>query len=363
MAPRWMQALPALRGMGTLKSLAGQPARHAWRKRARGFLARLGDHVTACQLFDFYFCYSTGDGRDPYGFYACRFGQPRHLVALALASIIDSPQKPIVELGCGFGHITRSLLGRASGQPVIGLDHTFFCLYVAKHWIAPGAEYVCAEADTGLPFADGACAVAFCSDAFHWFRHKATAARELRRLVADSGVIILATLRNGLVEGHLYHGTLPPEGYRRLFGAIDHRVVSNRDILARYLDKQGPALARPVDVEPLAAEPWLSVVATCRPSVLRDYGRFDAWPHAEGRLALNPLYQQDGQDGLGRARLRHTFPSAWYEKEDGDCRKYQPGTVSVSPELLTDLAAGKRTPEIEELIEQCVVVGMPERFR
>jgi hypothetical protein len=113
----------------------------------------------------------------------------------------------------------------------------------------------------------------------------------------------------------------------------------------------------------LAAEPWLSVVATCRPGVLRDHGQFDDWPHAEGRLALNPLYQKDGQDSLGRTRLRHTFPSAWYEKEDADCRKYQPTTVSISPELLADLADGKRTPGIEELIEQCVVVGMPERFR
>jgi hypothetical protein len=28
-----------------------------------------------------------------------------------------------------------------------------------------------------------------------------------------------------------------------------------------------------------------------------------------------------------------------------------------------DLAHGKRPPEIERLIEQCVVLGMPERFR
>jgi hypothetical protein len=62
-------------------------------------------------------------------------------------------------------------------------------------------------------------------------------------------------------------------------------------------------------------------------------------------------------------QLRRAFPSPWYEKENGECRQYQPDTVSISSTLLADLVAGKRTPEIETLIEQYVVLGMPERFR
>jgi hypothetical protein len=194
MAPSWLQRLPAIKGAGFLKSLVGRPAQHSWRKRALAFLTHLGDHVTACDLFDFHFCYMTGDGREPYSYYAFRFGQPRHLVALSLASLIRTPTRPVLEVGCGFGHITRSLTARASDQLVIGLDHTFFPLYVAKHWIAPSAEYVCSEADAELPFADGTFSVAFCSDAFHWFRHK-TKRRASGSSCASPGTMALSSWR------------------------------------------------------------------------------------------------------------------------------------------------------------------------
>jgi uncharacterized protein YbaR (Trm112 family) len=110
MAPSWMQAWPSVRGIGRLKSLCGQPALRAWRRRALAFLTQLGEHVTACDLFDFYFCYSTGDRREPYSYYAFRFGQPRHLVALSLASMVQNPNKPVLDLACGCGHITRHLV-------------------------------------------------------------------------------------------------------------------------------------------------------------------------------------------------------------------------------------------------------------
>jgi ubiquinone/menaquinone biosynthesis C-methylase UbiE len=104
--------------------------------------------------------------RDPYSYYAFCFGQPRHLTALSLASLIDTPDKPVLDLACGYGHITRHLLPRAQDQPVIGVDHNFFSLYVAKGWMAPKAAYVCAGAEGPLPFPDDTFSTAFCSNAF-----------------------------------------------------------------------------------------------------------------------------------------------------------------------------------------------------
>ena len=126
------------------------PGLRSWKKHGVAYLTQLGDQITGRELFDFYFCRSTGDARDPYGYFAFRFGQPRHLVALSLACLIRRPGKPVLDLACGFGHITRHLVNRAEGQPVIGLDRNFFMLYVAKNWLAPEAEYVCAQADSGL---------------------------------------------------------------------------------------------------------------------------------------------------------------------------------------------------------------------
>jgi len=363
-APRWLQALPSFRGIGRVKALLGKPGQRRWKEHGVAYLTQLGDQIKGRELFDFYFCRSTGDARDPYGYFAFRFGQPRHLVALSLACLIRRPGKPVLDLACGFGHITRHLVNRAEGRPVIGLDRNFFMLYVAKKWLAPEAEYVCAQADSGLPFSDDSFSTVLCSDAFHVFPGKANCIRELKRLVGSDGSIILGTLRNALVEKHLnrYRTSLPPEGYEALVADIPHRLVANSDILARYLKKQGPSLEQPTETAHLTIEPWLSLVASHRQEVFQDYGRFKDWPHAEGRLDLNQLYKEEKRDGLGSIYLRRTFPSAWYEKEDGDCKQYEPETVSVSAAALNNLAQGNRSADVERLIEQFVVVGMPERY-
>jgi SAM-dependent methyltransferase len=363
-APRWLQALPSFRGIGRVKTLLGKPGQRRWKKHGVAYLTHLGDELTGRELFDFYFCRSTGDAREPYGYFAFRFGQPRHLVAVSLACIMRRPGKPVLDLACGFGHITRHLVNRAEGRPVIGLDRNFFMLYVAKNWLAPGAEYVCAQADSGLPFSDDSFSTVLCSDAFHVFPGKANCIRELKRLVGSDGSIILATLRNALVEEHRnhYRTSLPPEGYEALVADIPHRLVANGDILARYLKKQGPSLQQPAETARLTGEPWLSLVASYRQEVFQDYGCLTEWPHAEGRLALNQLYEEEKRDELGNIYLRRKFPSAWFEIEDAECKQYEPETVSVRAETLKDLARGIRSTGVERLIELFVVVGMPERY-
>ena len=87
--------------------------------------------MTACDLFDLYFRKSGLKMMHAYDYFVFRFGQPRHLVSLSLASLIRQPNKPILDLACGFGHLTRSLVQQAEGQQVIGVDRNFFGLYVA----------------------------------------------------------------------------------------------------------------------------------------------------------------------------------------------------------------------------------------
>jgi SAM-dependent methyltransferase len=250
---------------------------------------------------------------------------------------------------------------------VIGVDRDFFSLYLAKGWIAPKAEYVCSAADISLPFPDDAFSTVFCSNAFQLFDHKLSCMRELKRLTQDTGHIVLVAVRNALVKKHLYgnatHRALPPAGYEALVSDMPHRLIRNTDVLSRYLHKQGPALARSTEISGLLEEQWLSVVASHRTELFQDYGGFKDWPHAEGHLAVNPLYREEGRDALGKVHLRHVFPSAWLEQENRECGQYQPETVSLEAQVLIDVAQGQRTAEVEKLLAQCVVVGLPERFR
>jgi SAM-dependent methyltransferase len=358
LAPRWIRSLPSVRGIRRLKRLAHQEALARWRERATDLLMTRKDRVVLESLLKFYF----DNQIENYNYFYFRFGQPRHLVALSFASLIHRPQKPILDLACGYGHLTRTLVQRAKGQPVIGMDTSFFGLYVAKHWIAPEAEYVCCAAGASLPFQNGTFSVAFCSDAFHYFPNKFAVFRELERLTRPDGLILLVWIHNALRRP--YDGLpLPPGGYEELMADIPHRAVVDAEVLARYRQRQGPPLASSADVDRLSRAPLLSMVASHRPAVFCDHGRFEEWPHAEGTLGVNPLYGREGHAGPGRVRLHRRFPSAIYEAEHAEGKDYLPETVEISQDLWANLREGKRGQEVERLIEQCVVTGMPWRYR
>jgi SAM-dependent methyltransferase/uncharacterized protein YbaR (Trm112 family) len=360
LAPAWLERLPQVKGMWRLKELFGRFAISRWTELAQDFLTAGPQGKTAKDYIDFYF-FGSRLQKTQYSYFINRFGQPRHLVALSLMTLIESPRKPVLDFGCGFGHLTRHLPRRVGHQAVIGADYDFMRLYVSKKFVAPDALYVCCDGDASLPFINEFFSVVYTSDALYMVTNKAICSREIQRVVDSDGLIIVAGLRNGLVNTKT---AIPYYTYGKLFDRLPHRLLANSDVLDRYLNKQGPAISRSSEKRTLEDEPWFSIVATKREELLVDRGPFADWPHAEGQLELNPLYKLVGEqrDGSGKSLYRHTFPSDWYEQEDGDCRKYEPESVAISSGMLKDLSSGKRTAEMEDLIAQCVIVGIPDRF-
>jgi hypothetical protein len=72
---------------------------------------------------------------------------------------------------------------------------------------------------------------------------------------------------------------------------------------------------------------------------------------------------EETRNSLGNVQLRRTFPTAFYEEENAEYKQYLPEVVSVNAQVLGDLTYAKRTPEMEPLIERCVVLGLPERYQ
>lgn len=143
---------------------------------------------------------------------------------------------------------------------------------------------------------------------------------------------------------------------------IPHCMVSDNDVLDRYLKMKGAPLAIPIDNNRLQQAPLISIVASQNTQIFRNYGTFNEWPHAIGVLKLNPLYIEDGRDESGNVTLRRTFPSTFYEQDHEECKKYLPVTIKIGVGVLDDIAAGLRTPEVKKLINQYVVLGMPEQY-
>lgn len=295
-------------------------------------------------------------------FFLHRFGMPRQLTSLSLASMVVDSKEPVLDLACGMGHTLHYWTARQPDRLFVGVDRNFFQLYASRRWVAPRAEYVCSDADVPLPFRSGAFGAAFCMDAFHLFRGRVTAVQEMERITGDDGIVQIVRTGNALVKPN--EGLeLSPDGYLRLFDeARESRYAPEEMLLERYLSGLGPALSAPGRPEDVAKDKWLSIVSSRRRDVFRDYGPFGPWPHGYGRLAINPLYLERGRSASGEVELELVFPTEWYEFENADCRRYMPARVTIPAADLEDVAAGRRTPRVEELIRATVVVGVPERY-
>jgi len=342
-----------------LRSFAHQKRVQHWRDRIADLLHRMdsGERVTVSELLEAYY-----SDKEHYHYFALRFGQPRYLVALSFTQLLRCPNKPILDVCCGQGHVTRSLVQQANGQRVIGVDRSFWNLYVAKRWIAPEADYVCCSADHGLPFAEKVFSAVFSSDAFHYIVDKRSCVQEFQRIMED-GVIVLTWVHNKCVR--VAHDGVPlsPGGYHALFQGIPHRIVADDEVLSRYFGKQGPNLSVQPDTALLNQTPLLSIVASTRQDIFREYGAFEEPPHAKGRLGINPLYTREMDQGEnGNIRLHRRFPSRFYEVEHPEYKKYMPETVELSSTTLSDLAGERRTAAIEQLIDRCIVLGLPNHF-
>jgi SAM-dependent methyltransferase len=369
LAPKWAGLLPSFRGMGRIKTVLGQPALQRWKKQAEAVLKAPKDRVSVIDFLKLYFRADSDPDRDQtanYNYFAFRLSQPRYLVALSLASLVRQCDGTVLDLACGFGNITRYLARQAKGRMVIGIDENFFGLYCARNWLVPEAQFVCATADVSLPLATQSCALAFCSDAFHLFLNQSTCMGELKRVTQTDGIMILASLPNGLVKKRRKSSiipSLPPAAYEDLISDIPHRLVNNQMILDRYLQKQGPALAN-IDPDAVGNGQWLSIVASMNSQVFVDYPAFTDWPHVEvDPLGLNPLYRRNQADPAGSISLRLQFPSTWYAQEDASIDgRYLPESAMISSKVITDIAEKKRSDEIEKLIAQGIVVGIPEHY-
>ncbi len=142
--------------------------------------------------------------------------------------------------------------------------------------------------------------------------------------------------------------------------AFPIRFLADPAVLAGYVSGRLPNLEDGGTPGSVASTKWISLVASPSPAAFRDYGPIGEWPHGLGRLGLNPLYRSIPR--AGGFTLQLELPTEWFEFENAECRSYMPERIDVDRGVLEDVAAQRRTPEVEALIRQCVVLGLPESY-
>ena len=143
---------------------------------------------------------------------------------------------------------------------------------------------------------------------------------------------------------------------------LPHCIVSDEEIVFRYLQKTGPLLSKSINKNIPTNENIVSIIASRNHEIFREYDRFEQWPHSEGCLKINPLYAIKAENRSGKIELVLEFPKGIYEQENSEYKNYLPRKMIIERETLADMEKGLFTREINKLIENFVVLGMPQKY-
>jgi SAM-dependent methyltransferase/uncharacterized protein YbaR (Trm112 family) len=339
--------------------LVSEFARAIGRRRFAAKVLRSRDSLFACDLLEFYY-FNGGPLHPAMGHYFIRrFGQPRHLAALALAATLPAGGKPVLDIACGIGHFEHYLTCRADPVQVVGIDINFYHLWIARHWMAPAARFICANANDGLPFVDRAFSATICSDAYHYLTNRDAMLVEVKRC-APNGMVILTRVGNRAVmpnEGN--ERTLA--GYLEEFGAASVRSFDEGELVDHYLRSTDPLTAPTLPQQRLESSKWLSFVWNVPDGGLRSRRHDTIAPHAVGTLGFNPIYLRTPRAD-GGIQLRFEFPNAWYAFENHGMLAYHPRRVTLTGQEAKGISGRNGGATVDSLLASFVLLGLPERF-
>ncbi len=292
-----------------------------------------------------------------------RFSDPTYLAGQTLlrATGMDSRcfTKRAIDLCGGSGHLTRVLCQIAGAAEVLLADAYFWKLWLAKRFNAPASLPVCCDVNNPLPFERDTFSLTICSDAFHYIWSKRSLAGEIMRIAGQSGVIVLSHLHNALVENYSAGMPLAPRWWRALFSELNPRVFRESDLFDNALTGCKVDLSHNFSDEELSHEAALFLIATRLDGFFRAYDRLTA-TDISGELRVNPLYTKSGENGSSVLQLQ--FPSQEYEEEFGMCKRYLPEKAEIRADLLKESPAAPMSEELIQLIENRVLLDLPEKY-
>jgi SAM-dependent methyltransferase len=271
-------------------------------------------------------------------YFRYRFSDLSFITSAALLTPLS--RGPVLDLGCGAGHLVQAIFRRVPRSLVVGLDVNFALLYLAKRFVAPGALYVCADASLRLPFLDGAFESALCADAFKYLPDRTGAARELLRVAR--GPIVVAHFYDPSFHGEGAPAPLEPDACMNLFSSRSPRLYREEDVLETFLRRRELDLRQPG----ASRDDVASLTAGVEP---RLYAGADYFVSGS---QINPIYEirQEGDRLHLRRRFLSDRHSRAFQKLDG----FLPETLTVTREQISG--------QDPDLVRSFVLLDLPPHY-
>lgn len=239
-------------------------------------------------------------------YFAYRWSDPTYLAGLALLEAHWTDPVTAFELACGIGHYLRELGTR--GVACTGADVVFSKCWLAKHWVAPDADYVVFDAAAPWPIADARFDLVMCHDAFYFLPEQEANAGRLRA-AAGGGVLAVGHVHNGDFRGGAMGPAKAADEWAALFPAA--AVYDEAELLRALAEQASPARAGWRENE--AVEAWSLVEGAGEAGAMRNGV---AMPRADARLRLNPLLGPEGvRWPSDRYRAEYAAGCAWARPE------------------------------------------------
>ncbi|MGE0041492.1 MAG: class I SAM-dependent methyltransferase, partial [Vicinamibacterales bacterium] len=137
-------------------------------------------------------------GGDFYDYFAWKWATRSFATGVALLGA--APPGLLVDVACGLGHLSWARARLSPGDPIVAIDNCLTFLQAGRALgllpPPPSGALVCADANLGLPVADGAAAAVLVSDGLHYFVRPSRVLAGARRALGAHGVLVLNHLHN-----------------------------------------------------------------------------------------------------------------------------------------------------------------------
>lgn len=271
-------------------------------------------------------------------YFRYRFSDLSYLSSAALLTPLT--RGPLLDLGCGAGHLLYALSRRTSKVMAVGLDLHYSLLYLAKRYIAPDALLVCADASKRLPFVDRAFEASVCADTFKYLADRTVAARELLRVTR--GPVVLSHFYDPSFKGEGVAEPLVPDAAKALFAERSPRLHQDDELIGAFLERRELDLARPEATSTHAASLTAGLESRSYPGA--DY-------FVSGS-SLNPLYET--REEGDRIHLTRKFLSGRHTEAYRRYGALLPEQLEVTKEQIAS-----RDPE---LVRKFVLLDLPPLY-